>query len=117
MGFYNGNVQQNIEDAILNTFFECELMGVTKDQLFKLDERNFLSHFKRRVVFRINECIDKNESLSLLAYTLVEKCKGSREDEMLEICCQNPLTIQIAKDYHNYLTKKRIERDLKLENL
>ena len=112
MGFCNGNPQANIENAVINSFFEAELMGVQRDQLFKLDERNFLSSFKKRIAQRINECIDKGTSVSLLAHELYEKCKGSYEDELLEITAQNPLPIFIAKDYHDYLAKKRIERSL-----
>ena len=55
MEFFNGSVQANIEDAIINTFFEAELMGVKHEQLFKLDERNFQSHFKKRIVERIGK--------------------------------------------------------------
>lgn len=112
MGFFNGNVQANIEDAIINTFFEAELMGVKHEQLFKLDERNFSSHFKKRIVERINERINTNGSVSLLAYEIAEKCKGNYEQEMLMITAQSALPIEIARDYHAYLAKKRIEREL-----
>ena len=112
MEFFNGSVQANIEDAIINTFFEAELMGVKHEQLFKLDERNFSSHFKKRIVERINERINTNGSVSLLAYEIAEKCKGNYEQEMLMITAQSALPIEIARDYHAYLAKKRIEREL-----
>ena len=112
MEFFNGSVQANIEDAIINTFFEAELMGVKHEQLFKLDERNFQSHFKKRIVERINERIAANGSVSLLAYEIAEKCKGSYEDEMLMITAQSAVPLFVAKDYHDYLAKKRIERSL-----
>lgn len=112
MEFFNGSVQANIEDAIINTFFEAELMGVKHEQLFKLDERNFSSHFKKRIVERINERLNTNGSISLLAYEIAEKCKGSHEQEMLMITAQSALPIEIARDYHAYLAKKRIEREL-----
>ena len=112
MEFFNGSVQANIEDAIINTFFEAELMGVKHEQLFKLDERNFQSHFKKRIVELINERLITNGSISLLAYEIAEKCKGSHEEEMLRITAQCALPIEIARDYHSYLAKKRIERSL-----
>lgn len=112
MGFFDGNVQANIEDAIINTFFESELMGVKHSQLFKLDDRNFQTSFKRRIAQRINERLASDGSISLLAHEIAEKCVGSYESEMVYILAQNPLPIQIARDYHAYLTKKRIEREL-----
>ena len=45
----NGNINSLIEDAIINTYFECELMG-NRDKMQKLDERNFNSSFKKRIV-------------------------------------------------------------------
>jgi len=112
MGFFDGNIQANIEDAIINTFFEADWMWVKNEQLFKLDERNFSTHFKKRIVERINRCLEKNESLSLLAMQISEKCKGYYEDEFLRITAQSALPVFMAKDYHSYLTKKRIEREL-----
>ena len=112
MEFFNGSVQANIEDAIINAFFEAELMSAKPVQFFKLDERNFQSHFKKRIVERINERIAANGSVSLLAYEIAEKCKGSYEDEMLMITAQSALPLFVAKDYHDYLAKKRIERSL-----
>lgn len=112
MGFFDGNVQANIEDAIINTFFESELMGVKHTQLFKLDDRNFQTNFKRRIAQMINERLATGGSISLLAHEIVEKCVGNYEREMIFILAQNPLPIQIARDYHAYLSKKRIEREL-----
>jgi len=109
----NGNILNRIEDAIINTFFEAELIGF-KDQLFTLDPRNFQSSFKKRIVEKINECIAQDKSISLLAYNIVEKCKGNTNYEMLvlEILAQNPLTPKIAKEYHAHLGIRRIERTL-----
>ena len=112
MEFFNASVQTNIEDAIINTFFEADWMGVSYDQLFALDERNFIGSFKKRIVLKINECLKNESSLSLLALKISEKCKGSFEDEFLRITAQSALPIFIARDYHDYLSKKRIERAL-----
>lgn len=110
---FSGNILNRIEDAIINTFFLAEERGF-RDQLFKLDEKNFQSSFKKRIVQRINECLEKDKSISLLALTIAEKCKGSSNNEMivLEILAQNPLTPTMARDYHAHLAMRRIERTL-----
>ena len=112
MEFFNGSVQANIEDAIINAFFEAELMSTKPVQFFKLDERNFQSHFKKRIVERINERLSDNGSISLLAYEIAEKCKGSHEQEMLMITAQSALPKEIARENHTNKAKKRIERSL-----
>ena len=113
----NGNINSLIEDAIINTYFECELMN-TRDKMQNLDERNFNSSFKKRVVKKINECLDKNISITLEALKMVDSTKGTRyEDEMIFILAQNPLTPKMASDYHQHLAEKRIVRELKLSEV
>ena len=63
---YSGNIINRIEDAIINTFFWAEELGF-RDQLFKLDERNFQGSFKKRIAYRINECLEKDKSITLLS--------------------------------------------------
>lgn len=110
---FNGNILNRIEDAIINTFFLSEEMGF-REQLFKLDEKNFQSSFKKRIVYKINECFDKDKSISLLALTIFDACKGNSNHEMtmLEIHAQNPLTPKSAREYHAHLAMRRIERTL-----
>jgi len=62
----SGNLITRIEDAIINTFFEAELMGVDK-KLFKLDERNFITNFKKKIVKVINDCMTNDRSITLEA--------------------------------------------------
>lgn len=113
----NGNINSLIEDAIINTYFECELMG-NRDKMQKLDERNFNSSFKKRIVNKINWCLEKDESISLEALKMFDKVKGTRyEDEMVWILAQNPLTPNMARDYHKHLAEKRIKRELKLGDI
>lgn len=113
----NGNINSLIEDAILNTYFECELMNI-KDKLQKLDERNFNSSFKKKIVKKINECIDSGVSITLTALKMVDDTKGTRyEDEMTWILAQNPLTPKMVFDYHMHLAEKRIARELKLSEV
>lgn len=109
---YSGNIINRIEDAIINTFFWAEELGF-RDQLFKLDERNFQGSFKKRIAYRINECLDKDKSITLLSMSIADACKGNNEILFLEIIAQNPLTIKMAKDYHSYLAEKRIEREIR----
>jgi hypothetical protein len=113
----NGNINSLIEDAIINTYFECELMN-TRDKMQKLDERNFNSSFKKRIAKKINECLDKNISITLEALKMVDSTKGTRyEDEMIFILAQNPLTPKMASDYNQHLAEKRIVRELKLSEV
>ena len=110
----SGNLIANIEDAIINTFFEAEGMGIHHDKLFILDEKNFTTHFKKKIVNVINECIQKDKTITLQAMSIADKCKGTQyEYDVLNILSQNPLTIKMAKDYHSYLAEKRIEREIR----
>jgi len=110
----SGNLVTNIEDAIINTFFEAELMGVANN-LFRLDDRNFITHFKKKIVITINDCIDKDKSITLAAMKMADSCKGTNyEYDILNILAQNPLTIKMAKEYHSLLAEKRIERNMRL---
>lgn len=110
----NGNINSLIEDAIINTFFECELMGI-KDNMPKIEEKNFNSSFKKKIVAKINECIKSKHSITLEALKMVDNCKGTRyEDEMIWILAQNPLTPKMASDYYTHLAENRIKRELKL---
>ena len=110
---FNGNILNRIEDAIINTFFYAEEMGF-REQLFKLDEKNFQGSFKKRIVYKINECLEKDKSISLLALSIFDACKGNSNHEMtmLEIQSQNPLTPKSAREYHAHLAMRRIERTL-----
>lgn len=113
----NGNINSLIEDAIINTYFECELMG-NRDKMQKLDERNFNSSFKRRIVHKINECLDNGNSITLEALKMVDDTRSTRyEGEMVFILAQNPLTPNMARDYHKHLAEKRIKRELKLGDI
>lgn len=111
---FSGNITTRIEDAIINTFFYAEEMGVKHEQLFKLDPRNFGDSFKKKIVEKINECLEKDKSISLLAYKTFDACKSHSNYEimMLEIGTQHALPIEIARDYHAHLAKRRIERTL-----
>ncbi len=108
---YSGNIINRIEDAIINTFFWAEELGF-RDQLFKLDERNFQGSFKKRIAYRINECLDKDKSITLLGMAIADACKGNNEILFLEIIAQNPMTIKMAREYHAHLAMRRIEREL-----
>ena len=113
----NGNIHNLIEDAIINSYFECELMGV-REKMQKLDERNFNSSFKKRIVKKINECFDNDESITIEALKMIDSTKGTQyEDEMIWILAQNPLTPNMARDYHKHLAEKRIKRELKLGDI
>lgn len=109
---FSGNILSRIEDAVINTFFESELMGIKHEQLFKLDRNNFTGSFKKRIVEIINECLEKDKSITLEALKMIESCKGNYEVYMLDIIAQNPLTVKMARDYHSHLGMRRIERKL-----
>jgi len=110
---FNGNIINRIEDAVIKTFFLSEEMGF-REKLFKLDEKNFQTSFKKRIVYKINECLEKDKSISLLALAIFDACKGNLNHEMimLEIHAQNPLTPKSAREYHAHLAMRRIERTL-----
>lgn len=108
---YSGNIINRIEDAIINTFFWAEELGF-RDQLFKLDERNFQGSFKKRIAYRINECLDKDKSITLLSMKIADACKGNNEILFLEIIAQNPMPIKMAREYYAHLAMRRIEREL-----
>lgn len=114
MDHYEDNLNFNIECAIINTYFEAELLNI-KDKLPRLDHRNFTTSFRRKIVKNINECYDKDKSITLEAMKIVDKCKNtSYEYEVLCILAQNPLTPKMVIDYHRHLTEVRIARDLKV---
>ena len=108
----NSNINTQLEDAIINTYFECELMGL-REKLTKLDRRNFTSSFKKRIIDKINDCLDDGSSITLECAKIIDKTKGTNyEDEMLGIIAQNPLTARMVSDYHGYLAELRIKREL-----
>ena len=102
----------SIETAILNTMLECEYFHNEKP--FKLDSQVFTYPYNKRVAERINETIDKEDSLSLLSFLIQDKSANTKhEQDFLEILTQTPLVISVARKYHDYLKMEYVRKMVK----
>ncbi|MDR0579760.1 MAG: hypothetical protein LBG21_04075 [Campylobacteraceae bacterium] len=103
----------NIENAVLNAFvFASEHFG--EEGYFKLNPLFFTHNFRKEVAELINETLGSNaEELQIKLHEFELSLKDEyRQRLWLDILSQNPLTLSMAKRYHNeILSLHKLERE------
>ena len=104
-----------IQNSIIATYLLrdsfCDLNNIPK--LNKLNPKDFIGSFYKKIVEKINHAISTDDALGVLSFEIQDKCEGTRyEDDFLEILASNPLPFKTLPKHTEVLTMKRIEREI-----
>jgi hypothetical protein len=99
--------REDIENAILSSFFFSNDVADNLSDIYQLDESIFTSPFRKRIASRLNDV--KDDSYGFEAYIIEEKSLGTKfETEYIDIISQTPMSLKMSKKYHDKLVQDTI---------